>query len=167
MIKRILTSFAFLFAIVIVQSTLFTYIAIYDVIPNLYLIYLVFTSFYNGGIHGSVCGFATGLVEDAISIAPLGFHGIIKTIIGSLYSSFSGLILLDRLLMPMLFVMVATVLNRILAFGVVSLFDLSVPVHSVFSRYFLVEIVYNTLLTPPVFFIAHKIKDRLDGRSLS
>ncbi|MBB6479089.1 rod shape-determining protein MreD [Spirochaeta isovalerica] len=164
MIKRLLISSAFLFGIIIIQSTLFRYIAIYEVIPNLYLIYLVFTSFYNGGLHGTVCGFATGLVEDAVSISPLGFHSIIKTIIGSVYSSFNGLVILDRIVMPMAFVLIATVLNRLLAFGVISLFNLSVPVHSVFSRFFLIEIVYNTILTPPVFFIAHKIKDRLDGR---
>ena len=167
MSNRIFISSAFLLGIIIIQSTLFQYIAVYEVIPNLYLIYLVFTSFYNGGLHGTVCGFATGLVEDAVSIAPLGFHGVIKTIIGSLYSSLSGIVILDRVLMPMVFVLVATVLNRILAFGVVSIFNLSVPVHSVFSRFFLIEIIYNTLLTPPVFFICHKSRDRMDrGRGL-
>ncbi|MBN2656514.1 MAG: rod shape-determining protein MreD [Spirochaetales bacterium] len=164
MIRRILISSGVLFGIIILQSTLFHYIAVFEVIPNLYLIYLVFTSFYNGGFHGTVCGFATGLVEDAVSISPLGFHSIIKTIIGSLYGSFSGLVILDRFVMPMVFVLIATVLNRLLAFGVVSIFNLSIPVHSVFSRYFLIEIIYNTVLTPPVFFIAHRIRNRLEGR---
>ena len=82
----------------------------------------------------------SGFIEDAVSISPLGFHALIKTVIGSLYSSFNGLIILDRIIMPILFVMIASVLNRILAFGVVSLFDLSVPATSIFSKYFLFEI---------------------------
>lgn len=164
MIKRIFISSAILIGCIILQSTLFRYIAIYEVIPNLYLIYLVFTSFNNGGLHGTFCGFGTGLIEDAISISPLGFHGIIKTIIGSLYSSFNGLVIMDKIVMPMVFVLIATVLNRILAFGVVSLFNLSVPVNSVFSRYFLIEIVYNTLLTPLVFFVSETIRKRIYPR---
>lgn len=164
MIKKIAISSAFLIGCIVLQSTLFSYIAIYEVIPNLYLIYLVFTSFNNGGLHGTACGFITGLVEDAISISPLGFHGIIKTLIGSLYGTFNGVVILDGIFMPMIFVFFATVLNRILAFGVVSLFHLSIPVHSVFSRYFLIEIAYNTLLTPLVFLIADKIRNLIYPR---
>jgi rod shape-determining protein MreD len=158
MIKKGIISSLFLLVCIILQSTLLRYISIIEVIPNLYLIYLVYTSFYNGGLHGTVCGFATGFIEDAISISPIGFHALIKTLIGSLYGSFKGLIILDRILMPMFFVLIATVLNRILAFGVVSLFSLSVPVHSIFSRYFIIEIAYNTILTPLIFFIADRIK---------
>jgi len=158
MIKRVIISSIFLLACLILQSTILRYVSIFEVIPNIYLISLVYTSFYNGGLHGTVCGFTTGFIEDAISISPLGFHALIKTVIGSLYGSFKGLIILDRIVMPMLFVLIATVLNRILAFGVVSLFSLSVPVHSIFSKYFIIEIAYNTLLTPFLFFIADRFK---------
>ncbi|MDA3811436.1 MAG: rod shape-determining protein MreD [Spirochaetaceae bacterium] len=167
MIKKFLISTIFLIICIILQSTLFRYIAIYDVIPNIYLIYLVYTSFYNGGLHGTSCGFFSGLIEDALSISPLGFHALIKTVIGSLYSSFHGLIILDRLLMPMFFVLIATVLNRLLAFGVVSLYGLSLPAHSIFSKYFLVEIAYTTLLTPIIFFIIDTIKLKIYPRGYS
>ena len=164
MIRKIFLSALFLFISIILQSTLLRHVAILDVIPNIYLIYLVYTSFYNGGLHGTICGFATGFIEDAISISPLGFHALIKTVIGSLYGSFKGLIILDRVVMPMLFVLIATVLNRILAFAVVSLFSLSVPVHSIFSKYFLIEIAYNTLLTPFIFFGIDRIKSQFFPR---
>lgn len=164
MIKRIAVSSIFLLLCIVLQSTLLRFVAIYEVIPNLYLIYLVFTSFHNGGLHGTACGFITGLIEDMISVSPLGFHSIIKTLIGTLYSSFNGLVVLDNILMPMAFVFSATVMNRIIAFAVVSLFHLSIPVHSVFSRFFLIEIAYNTLLTPFVFFIAGRIRQLLYPR---
>lgn len=164
MIKKVIISSLFLLISIIVQSTVLRYVSIWGVIPNLYLIYLVYTSFYNGGIHGTVCGFATGLIEDAISVSPIGFHALIKTVIGSLYGSFKGLIILDRVLMPMFFVLIATVLNRIFAFCVISFFSLSVPVHSIFSEYFIIEIAYNTILTPFVFFAADKIKSLVSLR---
>ena len=164
MIKKLIVSSLFLVICIVLQSTLFRYVAIYDVIPNLYLIYLVYTAFYNGGLHGSGCGFISGLIEDAVSISPLGFHSLIKTIIGSIFSSFNGLIILDRVFMPSLFVLIATVLNRILAFGIVSVFSLSVPVHSIFSNYFLIEIAYNTVLTPFVFIVADKIRSKFYPR---
>lgn len=164
MIRKVLISSAILIACIILQSTLLRYISIYGVIPNLYLITLVYTSFYNGGLHGSVCGFVTGFIEDAISISPLGFHALIKTVIGSLYSSFNGLIILDRIFMPMAFVLIGTVFNRVLAFGAVSVFSLSIPVHSIFSRYFLIEIAYNTILTPVVFVISDLLRSGVRRR---
>lgn len=167
MIKKVLLSSLLLFFSIILQSTLLRYVSILDVIPNIYLIYLIYTSFNNGGLHGTICGFATGFIEDAISISPFGFHALIKTVIGSLYGSFKGLIILDRIIMPMLFVLIATVLNRILAFAVVSLFSLSVPVHSIFSKYFLVEIAYNTLLTPFIFLAVDRLKAHVYPREYS
>jgi len=164
MIRKVILNSGILIACIILQSTLLRYIAIYDVIPNLYLIYLVYTSFHNGGLHGTASGFISGLVEDTLSISPLGFHGLIKTVIGSLYSSFNGLIILDKVIIPMLFVLVATVLNRVLAFAVVSIYSLSVPAHSIFSKYFLVEIAYTTLLTPFIFLIADAIGNRFNPR---
>lgn len=164
MIKKVIISSIFLLIAIILQSTVLRYVSILEVIPNIYLIYLVYTSFYNGGLHGTVCGFATGFIEDAISISPIGFHALIKTVIGSLYGSFKGVIFLDKIIMPMIFVLIATVLNRILAFVIVSFFSLSVPVHSIFSKYFLIEIAYNTLLTPIIFFIADRVKYAIHPR---
>lgn len=158
MIKKFFVSSAFLVACIILQSTVLRYLTVYDVIPNIYLIFLVYTAFYNGGLHGTTCGFISGLIEDVISISPLGFHALIKMIIGSLFSSFNGLVILDSLIMPMFLVTFATILNRVFAFGVISIFSLSVPVHSIFSKYFLIEIAYNTLLTPFLFFIADHIR---------
>jgi rod shape-determining protein MreD len=157
MIKKVLISSAVLFFCIVLQSTLLRFIAVSEVIPNVYLIYLVYTAFYNGGLHGTTCGFLTGLIEDAVSISPLGFHALIKTVLGSLFSSFNGLVILDRIVMPMVFVLIATILNRVLSFAVVSLYSLSVPAHSIFSKYFLIEMGYNTLLTPIVFLIADRI----------
>ncbi|MBI9099872.1 MAG: rod shape-determining protein MreD [Spirochaetaceae bacterium] len=164
MIRKAITSTFILIFCLILQSTLLRYISFLEVIPNLYLIYLVYTSISNGGLHGTVCGFVSGFIEDAISISPLGFHALIKTIIASIYSSFKGLIILDRVVMPMIFILLATVLNRILASSIISLFSLSVPLHSIFSKFFLIEIGYNIILTPVVFLIADGIKQRFSPR---
>lgn len=164
MLRKIIASSLLLIAFILLQSTLLHYVAIDGVIPNLYLIYLVYTSFFNGGLHGPSCGFLSGLAEDFICISPLGFHSLIKTIIGALYSSFKGLIILDRVFMSSMLVLFATVLNRFLAFGLLSFLPLSVPVFSIFSRYFFIEIVYNMLLTPPLFFLIDRIRSKISPR---
>ncbi len=164
MIRKIALSSFVLIVCIVLQSTVFRYFAIYGVVPNLFIVYLVYTSFHNGGLHGAASGFFSGLIEDVISISPLGFHALIKTIVGFIFSQFNGLVVLDRVVMPSVFVLVGTILNRVIAFGAISIFSLSIPVYSIFSKYFLIEICYNVVLTPVIFLVSDKIRLKIKSR---
>jgi len=60
--------------LILLQSTVMHYIAICGVVPDLSLMAVVYLANQNGRLHGQSLGFAGGLIEDFLSLAPLGFH---------------------------------------------------------------------------------------------
>jgi len=142
----------------ILQSTLFQIISIGGIKPDLSLIILVFISYRKGHVVGEVSGFFAGLIEDFISITPLGFHSIIKTLIGFLYGYIQGRVVIDFLLMPVLFVITATVMKIFSSWILSIIFSLSEVRIQFFHLNTLIEILYNAVLTPLIFFLLNLFK---------
>ncbi len=104
---------------ILLQSTILNRIAIRGVRPDLALIVLIFVSMRRGSMVGQVSGFAAGLFEDLMNVSPLGFHSLMRTVIGYLYGIFAGNVFIDPFLMPMVLTVIATILKGLLA-GIIS-----------------------------------------------
>src|SRR5512135_2948084 len=85
---------------IVLQSTILGRVAIRGVRPDLAMLVLVFVSVRRGPMVGQVSGFATGFLEDLMNVSPLGFHSLMRTIIGFLYGLLSGNVFIDPFLMP-------------------------------------------------------------------
>jgi rod shape-determining protein MreD len=57
---------------IVIQSTLLHWVALRGVKPDLALIVLVFVSVRRGSMTGQITGFASGILEDLLSLAPVG-----------------------------------------------------------------------------------------------
>ncbi len=159
MIKKeyIVSVFLLSFA-AILQSTLFRYIAVWNVKPDLVLIILVFVASRRGSLVGEISGFLGGGVEDILSVSPLGFNALIKTIIGYLYGIIEDRIVIDPIILPALIVGIATVLKYLLAAIISAIFSIESIVTILVSSKFLIEIVYNSLSAPFIFALLSLIK---------
>ena len=139
------------------QSTLLNWIALRGVKPDISLVILVFIAHSKGRMVGQVLGFLAGFVEDLLSLSPLGFHALIKTLLGTLYGMTKGNIFVDTVFAPIILVAVATVGKALLA-GLVGVV-FSVP--SVDFSYFLgklwIELAYNSILAPFAFALLKRI----------
>jgi rod shape-determining protein MreD len=152
MIRRYILSFALVSLLVIIQSTWLDIISIYGVIPDISLILIVYISFKNSGIQGQTVGFATGLLQDSISAAPLGLNAFLKTSIALLANLLSGKFYIDRLLMPAIFGFMATLIKAIYL-KVLSLFFVDhIIVYQLFDKILWIESFYNALISPIIFF---------------
>ncbi|HUX21203.1 MAG TPA: rod shape-determining protein MreD, partial [Spirochaetia bacterium] len=80
---------------VILQSTVLKNVRIFDVKPDVAFIIFMFTSTRQGSFRSELTGFSTGLVQDFLSLAPLGFNALIRTIIGFVYGLLRGRFFLD------------------------------------------------------------------------
>ena len=150
-IRLTLLALLFICLALILQSTLFSIISVGGVKPDLSLIILVFISYRKGHVVGQLTGFFTGFIEDIISLSPLGFHSLIKTIIGFLYGYLQGRIVIDVIFIPVLFVTIAT-LFKLLSSWIISLFFSITEVKIYFFHLnTLIEIAYNAILAPFVF----------------
>ncbi len=153
-----LVSTAIAAGLVLLQSNVLHLLAIAGAIPDLALIVLVFVSNKNGPMVGQLTGFASGLVYDFLSLAPLGFHSFARTVIGALYGKSRGNIFVDPILVPMLLVVVATVVKGVLGALLSAVFLLDDVAGRVFSVAFLVEIGLNAFFAPFVFGLLKLIK---------
>jgi rod shape-determining protein MreD len=158
MIIKYLISISLLSTAVILQSTLIRFVAISGVIPDLSLIILIYVANKNGRMIGQVDGFAAGLVEDIISISPLGFHSLLRTLIGFFYGLTKGVVFLDPILMPVVLVIVGTLLKGLLAGLIGLLFSVSTVFPALFSGGFFIEMGYNAFIAPFLFGLLSLIK---------
>jgi rod shape-determining protein MreD len=137
---------------ILLQSTILNRIAIRGVRPDLALIVLIFVSMRRGPMAGQVSGFATGFLEDLMNISPLGFHSLLRTVIGYVYGLLSGNVFIDPILMPIILTVIATILKGILAGIVSALFGLAASGFITFTGRLWIEVGYNGAIAP--FFFA-------------
>jgi rod shape-determining protein MreD len=146
-----LVTLLFLVVAVLLQSTILGMIAIGGVRPDLALVILVFVSLRRGSMVGQVSGFASGILEDFMSVSPLGFHPLMRAVIGYLYGIFSGAVFVDPFVMPMILTVIATLLKGIIAGLVSAIFGLSSSGFLYFAGRLWIELGYNAVLSPFLF----------------
>ena len=97
------------------------------------------------------------MIQDFISAGPLGFNALIRTLIGFLYGKIKGLLYLDSILLPAIFVVTATVLKEAFSFLFVSILlpDMQIPF---FDRKFLIEMGLNAFFSPFIFALVKVLK---------
>jgi rod shape-determining protein MreD len=147
---RFVLSVAVTIIFVLLQSTVAHRIAIEGIIPDFSLIAIIFLANRNGRIIGETAGFAGGFVEDFLSLSPLGFHALIKTIIGFFVGSTFGVIFIGSLFMPMLMAAAATLIKCFMSAVLMTITN-EPGIISFFSLSTLIEIAYNMILAPFVF----------------
>ncbi len=167
MIKQYLQTVLVLALAVVLQTTLVHHIAIFDVKPDLTLILLVLFSVRRGAWIGQTSGFTAGLLEDFLSLSPLGFHSFIKTLTGYLYGNIHGKIYIDPIFFPLLFVLTASLLKGLLTLLLILIFQVSLSFEGYFSWRFWLETGYNLVLTPFLFFLYRLMEGILDKRGKS
>ena len=80
--RPVILTILLLGAVVLLQTTVLGIVAVGGVTPDLQLILLVFLALRRGSMSGQLAGFAGGLLEDLVSLAPLGFHALVRTLVG-------------------------------------------------------------------------------------
>ena len=157
-VKMLFISVGILSLSVILQSTLFDYIAVQGVKPDLCTIILVFVALRSGSMVGQLSGFATGIVQDVLSLTPLGFFSLIRTIIGYLYGFIQGSMFANSLFIPIVFVLSATLIKGLLIWIFTLIFTVASPGIVYFGVKFWIEVGYNSILAPFVFALLNLIR---------
>ena len=165
--RKILIISAVLVSITVLESTVFKKVLSGFVIPDIGLIMIIFYANSRGNMEGQIAGFVAGLAEDFISLSPLGFNCLIKTIIGFISGSTKSKIYIDPILFPVFLVLFFTLLKGLIAAVVCSVFLKPEIAPVVFSSKFLFEIVLNTFIAPFVFAFMKLVKlYRIEDRGI-
>jgi rod shape-determining protein MreD len=148
----------------ILQSTLFSRLAIYHAVPDIALGILVFSAYINGAMTGQLTGFFSGLLLDFLSAAPLGLNAFIRTLIGAVGGRMNGTFFLDGIFLPMALCAGATAAKAVLYFILNLLFSGAVPAYSLTGPTLWVELLLNTFIAPFLFGFLKLFKTLLIGR---
>jgi rod shape-determining protein MreD len=157
-LKAFLLSTGMIALAVVLQSTLLHWVAIRGVIPDLGLIILVYVAIRRGSMTAQLSGFATGVVEDFLSLSPLGFHAFIRTLVGFLYGLTVGSIFVDPILMPVILTIIATLIKGLVSSVLVSFLSIPAQGFSVFTGPLWIEMGYNAVLAPFLFALLGLVK---------
>lgn len=150
-LEALLTAAGLMIAAVVLQSLVLRWVAIRGVRPDLALIILCFTAVRRGAMTGQVAGFASGLVEDLLSLSPMGFHALFRTCIGFFYGLSEGSIFVDPILMPVVLSTLATLLKGLISSLAVTIFSVPAAGFAVFGGPLWIEMGYNAVVAPFLF----------------
>ena len=135
------------FIVYFLQSNIFTWFTIGGVMPNLYVIYVLFIGLFVKKKYGFFLGMAFGLYLDVIFGKTVGISTILFGIIGILGEIFSKNFSKDSRLTIMLMVMGVTVFYEVFAYVINTIINQTAWEILPFIRILLVEVIFNTLLT--------------------
>lgn len=158
--KRQIVLILFLFVGILIQTTILNNLPL-NISPDISMIMLVYFSIRYGSATSQLSGFASGLMQDFVSLSPLGFNCFIKTVLGFVTGIFHDRLIMDPILFPILSVSVVTIFKGILQFLLIELFSIPLSVSRVFSSNLLMEILINALLAPVIFQFLRILLDRI------
>ena len=138
------------------QSTILDSVAIGGVKPDLSLVILIFAAYTAGPVVGEVSGFASGLAQDFMSLPPLGFYALIRTLLGFFVGRLQGSLVTGPVVLPVVLVVGGTFLNRALIWLIGALLGQTLPFLG--SERFWIEAAYNGVLAPIVFALLGRIR---------
>lgn len=167
MIMSLLTSLVLLVTLTLVDSTWMSSLAILGAKPDLGLLTVIWLSYRRGPLVGTSASFVSGLVDDALSSAPLGFGAFIKTLVAWLSSFLHGSLQLDHVFMPLLLGAGMTLVKALATIFLALLFGGQVASYDLLSRVLWVEVAYTALLAPLFFSLLDGLSaliQRLGGR---
>jgi rod shape-determining protein MreD len=153
MIRSICFSTILLVGCTFAQSTWFSSIAVFGVIPDLSLVVLIWLSYSNGLVEGPASGFLSGFAEDFLSASPLGFHAFIKTAVAAAAALLHGGFYIDKLLLPVALCFAGTIVKAIAAGALFILFGSKIHAYSLLDSVLWIEAAYNGVLAPLVFLL--------------
>ena len=136
---------------ILLQSTILGKIAIRGVRPDLALIVLIFVAIRRGSMVGQVSGFAAGFLEDVMNVSPLGFHSLLRAVLGFISGLLAGNMFIDPFLMPIVLTVVATILKGFLSGIVSAIFGIASSGFITFTGRLWIEVGYNGVIAPFLF----------------
>ena len=156
-VKKGLLFTVILAAVVVLQTTVMSGMAIRGVRPDLALLLLVFFSHVLGPMEGKLMGFFLGLIRDFLSLSPFGFHAVVDTTIGHVFGFTKEKMYIDPVTLPVILAVAATIVKSMWLLVLFAMF-LPEKLDSFFGVSILIEMGLNALAAPFLYAILRVLK---------
>jgi len=158
--KRIFPFFIILLS-VILQSTIFQFIKVFDVVPSISLIFLVIFSIQFGEYYGGLLVLFLVLLTDILYVGFFGINTLIYFLLGYILGNFKENVYKEDYLTYYFAVGIMTVLYN--TFFYIIIFFLQVEINSIINmiKPIIIEIVLNLILTYPILKLEFKVLNKM------
>lgn len=148
----------------LIQTSVFHYLRIFDVIPNLLLIYVSIMAYFRGSDEGIILGLSTGLFIDVMTGKVVGFYGLIFFLIALIIGSIPRKLFWDNMFIVLLFSALVSIPIEFLGYLAVKVFDymgggtekLVIEPGLYILKRVIPEVFYRSLLFPLIYFLCSK-----------
>ena len=164
--KVILWTITAAFLLGVFETAILSHIQFLPALPDLILILVMYIALYNGILAGITAGFFSGLIFDFLSLAPMGLHSFVFTVLGFLYGMLYGKYNVRRFFFPLVLGLSATFLKAGILFILNVLFGQSIQVYALFAVPFWIEIAENALCAPLLFALLGAFPNAFEIREL-
>jgi rod shape-determining protein MreD len=155
---------ALLFAAALLQVSVLGSIEILGGSPDLVLVTLVGVALLRGAIYGACAGFFAGLLLDTANLETLGFTSLLLTVAGYWIGRYGETTGRDRSHAPLLSVAVVSILYALGALGLHVVLGEPAPAQVVLLDSLAPTILFNLLLTVPVYALCRRFLGRPEWR---
>lgn len=105
--KRTLTYAVTILILFLLQTTIFSYFALADIVPNILIIFTASIALIRGRIEGCTVGFFCGLLMDVVFGETLGLYALCYLIIGYMLGYFNKIYYEEDITLPLVLIALA------------------------------------------------------------
>lgn len=149
----------------LLQSTLLQYVRIYNVIPNLMVVFIILTALIRGNVEGGVVGFFAGLVLDMMFGKLLGFYALLGMYLGIAVGSVNRRLYRENLLVVVFFTFVASALYETAVYLINTFMSGNINLIFPLTGIILPEALYNSVAAIFLYALVIRMNRRFEEAS--
>jgi len=162
---------ACIFFIAVLQSTVLDYARVFNVKPNLFILFIISFALIRGNVEGATVGFFTGLTQDIISGKMLGFYALMGLYLGLAAGSLNKRLYRENIIVVIFFSFVSTLAYESVVYltyewGIYffsSLVKNQIDILFALKNIILPEAVYNSVVSVFMHAIVIRLTDRFES----
>lgn len=147
--------------LILLQTTLLEYIKIFDVKPNLLMIFIVSIALIKGNVEGAVVGFFCGLSQDMVSGRLIGVYALLGMYLGMIVGSLNKRLYRENILVIVFFTFVSTFAYELAVYFSVVFFDSTTVLYAL-RNIILPESVFNSVASLGIYIFVLFLNERLE-----
>lgn len=156
MLRKLILFFIFVISFAL-QSTVFQYISIMGIKPNLMLILIISISLLKDKKVGGYVGLSAGLLQDILFGNVIGINGLIYFLIGYTVGLFNGSMFKGNPLVPFLVTFISTIFSNIMYFIFYYFSSADITFVRMLTNIALIEAIYNSILSVFIFILIRRL----------
>lgn len=163
--KRILVYFLEILICYLLQSSMFHYVKLAGIMPNLLLILVVSTAYMRGRTSGMLIGFFSGLLVDLMfGTRVVGLYALLYLFIGYLMGYTNKIYSRDDYTLPIVFIGISDLFYGFFYYVFEFLLRGRLNFLYYFRRFILPEIIYTIAVSIFLYKLLHMINHRLERK---